>query len=178
MAAWPASEWLTVILTLLAAALGFVAFRRLRRASSSKELPRTVVLQVPVKPRASAPEFPKADNAEEEEVTEFTFTVGGRPMLRMLPGAGHPARDSFLSPIGVTTLGRATDNDVVIPGDAASSHHCRIEKQGAVYVLIDEGSTNRTFVNGSERQRVVLRNGDQIRIGEATLVFALFGDRA
>ncbi|MBK5257843.1 MAG: FHA domain-containing protein [Vicinamibacteria bacterium] len=59
----------------------------------------------------------------------------------------------------------------------ARCKHCVIEKLGNSYLLSDLGSTNKTWVNGVEQARVELRNGDQIKVGNTTLVFGLFGDR-
>lgn len=159
-----------VVLSILA--LVFRHFHALETAKRLKRDAPPTAAQAPPSARTAQP-----DNAEEEEVTEFTLAVAGRPLLRITSGAGSGAKDFFLSPIGVTTIGRGADNDIVIPGDAASTRHCHIEKKGGAYVLIDDGSTNRTWVNGAEKQRVVLRNGDQIKVGETTMVFALFGDR-
>lgn len=44
-------------------------------------------------------------------------------------------------------------------------------------LLSDLGSTNKTWVNGVEQSRAELHNGDQIKVGDTTLVFGLFGDR-
>ena len=119
------------------------------------------------------------DGGDEEEVTEATLAVSSaRPVLKKLEGPQALKEASFLSITGITTIGRGPDNDIVIPEDAASSKHCRIEQEGKTFVLVDLGSTNKTWVNGVEKARVVLRNGDKIRIGDTTLAFALFGDRA
>ncbi len=115
--------------------------------------------------------------ADEEEVTDETLAVVvNRPFLVMVSASGRKTK-YFLSPTGVTTIGRASENDIVIPEDAASARHCSVQKQGSAYVLSDLDSTNKTWVNGVAREQVVLRNGDQVTIGETTMVFALFGDR-
>jgi len=114
---------------------------------------------------------------EDEEVTEFTLAVtGNRPLLRVLSGPGLPG-NRFLSATGLTAIGRTNDNDIVLAETAVSSKHCRIEQQGNRFVLLDLGSTNGTWVNGVAQERAVLRNGDQIKVGDTTMVFALFGER-
>ncbi|MEE9219334.1 MAG: GGDEF domain-containing protein, partial [Acidobacteriota bacterium] len=44
------------------------------------------------------------------------------------------------------------------------------------YWLIDLQSTNRTFVNGQTVERVTLRDGDHIQVGETILKFALLDE--
>jgi pSer/pThr/pTyr-binding forkhead associated (FHA) protein len=128
--------------------------------------------------RPAAP-APPVDGADDDSVTELTLAVNtDRPFLKRVSGPGGGKPIFFLSVTGVTTIGRGTDNDVILKDDGASGSHCRIEKQASGYVLIDDGSTNKTFVNGHEKDRVVLRNGDTIKIGATTLIFALFGDRS
>ena len=76
--------------------------------------------------------------------------------------------------LGVSTvsIGRALDNDIVLPEDPVSSQHCRIVRQAdGSYELVDLGSTNKTWVNGHKVKSTPLRNGDQIRVGTTTFVF-------
>lgn len=49
---------------------------------------------------------------------------------------------------GVTTIGRAPENDVVIGDAMASRHHARITLEKGKCTLTDLGSANGTFVNG------------------------------
>ena len=120
-----------------------------------------------------------ADAGEDEEVTNQTLEVSSvRPSLVAVGGPARSKEIFYLSASGITTIGRARGNDIVLAENAASSRHCQIEKQANSYVLTDLGSTNKTWVNGVERERAVLRNGDKIRIGSTTMIFALFGDRA
>jgi len=70
------------------------------------------------------------------------------------------------------TIGRALTNDVVLPDDPVSAEHCRIDRQGREeFHLIDLESTNHTWVNGQRIKSVVLRDGDQIRVGRTTFAF-------
>jgi diguanylate cyclase (GGDEF)-like protein len=76
-------------------------------------------------------------------------------------------------------IGRDRDCDIYIPEKTVSRRHARIDlayqkrKGTCEYRLIDNGSTNKTFVNNSEVQSVVLKNGDKIRIGKTILRFEL-----
>ena len=72
-----------------------------------------------------------------------------------------PLRDA------VTTLGRASDNTVAVPGDSnVSRYHAEIEQRGEDHYLIDLGSSNGTTVNGEKFSgERLLREGDQIVLG-------------
>jgi len=120
---------------------------------------------------------PPAMGASDEDVTEFTLAVtGDRPFLLVTTGPGAGTKH-FLSATGTTTIGRSRGSDIVVEASAASATHCKVVQKGATYVLTDLGSTNQTWVNGVAVEQAVLRNGDQIQIGDATMSFALFGNR-
>ena len=71
------------------------------------------------------------------------------------------------------TAGRAPQNDLALDGDDfASASHARFEPRRDGVWVVDQGSTNGTFVNGkrlSGPQRLKL--GDVIRIGQTDLRF-------
>jgi pSer/pThr/pTyr-binding forkhead associated (FHA) protein len=73
------------------------------------------------------------------------------------------------------TLGRTNESDVVIKDNSLSRVHASINREGDRVWIIDEGSTNGTSVNG---ERVLptgtpLRDGDEIYLGETTIVVRL-----
>ncbi len=73
------------------------------------------------------------------------------------------------------TIGRDSDNDVVVENKLASRHHALIQKIKDAYFIRDEESTNGTFVNGSRipaGKYVKLNAGDKITIGNMTLVIS------
>jgi pSer/pThr/pTyr-binding forkhead associated (FHA) protein len=71
------------------------------------------------------------------------------------------------------TIGRGGQNDVALEGDEyASAKHVRIEPRRDGVWVEDLGSTNGTFVNGSqidEPQR--LSPGDVVRVGDTEIRF-------
>ncbi len=81
----------------------------------------------------------------------------------------------FLYPlsVGVNTLGRSGDNDVVVEDAHASRRHCAI----LVHVnnrceLHDTASKNGTYLNGARLSGPTpLQSGDEIRIGNQPFVF-------
>ena len=67
------------------------------------------------------------------------------------------------------TVGRATDNDLVLRDERVSRHHGRIGGRRGTLVYTDLGSTNGSEVNGTRVTEVVLGAGDRIRLGECVL---------
>lgn len=73
------------------------------------------------------------------------------------------------------TIGRETDNDIVIDSKLASRHHCIIQKIRDAYFLKDENSTNGTFLNDRRiptDKYVRLNRGDKLTIGSTNIVMA------
>jgi len=64
---------------------------------------------------------------------------------------------------GGLTLGRADSNDIVLDEGVVSGRHARIVAPNTV---VDEQSTNGTFVNGQPAHgRHMLRDGDSLQVG-------------
>ncbi len=77
-------------------------------------------------------------------------------------------------PLGapVITLGRMSDNMVVLNHPQVSSHHARLEQiKGGVYRIVDLHSTNHVYVNGNPVGSETLRQGDEVRIGPFKLTY-------
>jgi pSer/pThr/pTyr-binding forkhead associated (FHA) protein len=73
------------------------------------------------------------------------------------------------------TIGRDSDNDVVVDNKLASRHHAMIQKIKDAYFIKDVGSTNGTFINGvriPNEKYVKLNPGDKISIGNMSLVIS------
>ncbi|WP_102142220.1 FHA domain-containing protein [Mycobacterium hubeiense] len=88
-------------------------------------------------------------------------------MLKILrPGAAAEA------PPGAIKIGRATDNDIVIPDVLASRHHATLIPTAGGTEIRDERSINGTFVNGTRVESALLRDGDTVTIGNVDLVFS------
>lgn len=70
----------------------------------------------------------------------------------------------------VVRIGRGPENnDIALPNEfkSVSRRHCEIRREAGHYVLLDLNSGNGMYVNGQKVDTVYLRDGDEIRIGDA-----------
>lgn len=76
-------------------------------------------------------------------------------------------------PLGapVITIGRSSDNMVVLKSPQVSNYHARLERVGDRYRLVDLRSTNHVFVNAHRVTSHDLTPGDEIRIGSFKLTY-------
>lgn len=72
-------------------------------------------------------------------------------------------------------MGRGSAADLVIDSDSVSRAHAYIEKRENAHYLVDNGSTNGSFLNYRRIREKKLCDGDQIQIGHAMLKY-LSGD--
>lgn len=71
----------------------------------------------------------------------------------------------------MATVGRLSDNTVVIDNPAVSSHHACVFRDGDHFIVEDLQSTNGTFVNKKRVTRQTLQDGDVVLVGKHELVF-------
>ena len=68
-------------------------------------------------------------------------------------------------------IGRDPECEVHIPTTTISRKHVRIFCRGEEYHVEDLDSTNGTYINGVKIKRCILRNNDQITVGDITITF-------
>lgn len=74
---------------------------------------------------------------------------------------------------GSTRVGRGGECELVLDSTQVSRVHARIEAGAGVFLLVDEGSSNGTYVNGKRVRRYrELQVGDVIRFGDREFKFA------
>ena len=93
---------------------------------------------------------------------------GGAPTLMVSAGNFN---QSFSLNKPKIFIGRAQENDVMIPTQTVSGQHATITIERGSFYLTDLGSTNGTFVNGSRVSKTILKSGDMIKLGAANLKF-------
>ncbi|MCV6963360.1 ABC transporter ATP-binding protein [Mycobacterium intermedium] len=75
-------------------------------------------------------------------------------------------------PANAVTIGRSTDNDIVIQDVLASRHHATLTMSPLGAEIRDEQSVNGTFVNGVRVGSAILSEGDVVTIGNVDLVYS------
>jgi two-component system, cell cycle response regulator len=73
-------------------------------------------------------------------------------------------------------IGRGADAQLVLDGDSVSRRHCHFERRGASWWLVDDGSTNGTYLNEEQVTAKQLANGDRIKVGPTILKFLTGAD--
>lgn len=78
----------------------------------------------------------------------------------------------------IITIGRTSDNDLVINNIKVSRKHAKLEKKGDQWFLEDLNSSNGTFINGNKIKRELVTPKDVITIGGVPLnLERLFSDK-
>lgn len=83
--------------------------------------------------------------------------------LRALDGTQRGR--TFIVPPGTTSVGRATENDIVLDSPDVSRRHARIECTGHGIRVHDLGSTNGTRVNGDAVRVADIEHHDELSFG-------------
>lgn len=86
--------------------------------------------------------------------------------------AGSDEGKRFELTTSVVGLGREANNTVRLHDTEASRRHAELRLlPNGTHQLIDLGSSNGTFLNGKMIKDVVVKPGDEIRIGQSTMVY-------
>src|SRR5271156_4060817 len=95
------------------------------------------------------------------------------PISILIRSSGESDGTSSLTFDGARiVIGRGPGCDVRLPDPSVSHRHATVRANGASYTLVDEGSTNGTFVGGvrlSPHAPRALRSGDLARVGRVWL---------
>ncbi len=97
----------------------------------------------------------------------------GKALLILLVG-GRPGQRAFLD-TEKFVIGRGSAAHMILDSDAVSRAHAFIEKRGDSHYLVDNDSTNGSYVNYRRTKEEKLKDGDQIQIGQSMLKY-LSGD--
>lgn len=82
------------------------------------------------------------------------------------PGAEYPINKDRV------TIGRHRESDIFLEDLAVSRLHTTIMRDPSGQCVVrDENSANGTFVNGQKVTEHVLSEGDEVQVGQTTLVF-------
>ncbi len=99
-------------------------------------------------------------------LTPFDLATAG--VLSVRSGSQHGMRLELTEP--VTRIGRGLSADLILEDPTVSRRHAIVVLRDGEAVLHDDNSLNGTWCNGERiADAVVLRHGDVIRLGAASL---------
>jgi len=73
----------------------------------------------------------------------------------------------------LVSLGRGSDNDIVIDSGSVSGKHAEMHRVEGGYELADLGSTNGIKYDGTRQQVIPLRSGISVKLGDVAFDFTL-----
>lgn len=73
----------------------------------------------------------------------------------------------------VVSLGRGSDNDIVIDSESVSGKHAEMQRVDGGYVLTDLGSTNGIKLDEVRQQKIPLISGMTVKLGDVAFDFSL-----
>ena len=103
---------------------------------------------------------------------EQAAAIAGIEGFALIVQRGPQTGKTWLLPSGTTSIGRDPTNDIVLDDITVSRHHCDIQLDDDRLTLIDQGSTNGTYVNDGRADRHDLAPGDRLLVGKFHLVVA------
>ncbi len=119
-----------------------------------------------------------------------TQVIQGGPKLRPQRGAGgdcvviiyskesaNLGKRFVLDPAsGALSIGRGSDNTLVLESDSVSRRHARFENRDGSWWVTDLGSTNGTYVNDEQVAEHHLQRGDHVKIGDTIFKYLAGSD--
>jgi pSer/pThr/pTyr-binding forkhead associated (FHA) protein len=113
----------------------------------------------------------EADLAQalDQEVLPFAINETSQPRLVVV--TLRRTWEVPLEDVDTLTIGRTDANHLALEHPKVSRNHAEVQRKGGIFVLHDLDSTNGTW-HGDERVgQLILQDGDEFRIGDATLVY-------
>lgn len=150
-------------------------------SASTPSTPLTETTERPVLPQsgtsAASPNLADLFETTSEMDGEATFILGAKAQAavsaHLVCTSGPHAGEVLQLKPGITTIGRSSDNSFALSKDKeVSRRHAIIAYEANKFVIQDQNSLNRTFVNNEEvKEPRPLADGDFILIGISTLKF-------
>lgn len=134
-------------------------------ASGNQQGP--LVRPADVAPRPASPLPPPGLVAEPTAIYAVPRTNAPRAQLAVRAPGYAVSRVPIRA--GSLRLGRALDNDIVLPDERVSRHHGQVGVRLGTLVYTDLGSTNGSFLNGAAVTEIALGPGDVLQLGSSTV---------
>jgi len=104
-----------------------------------------------------------------EEAAALALLPAKSALLIVHRGPGSGSR--YLLDQDLTVAGRHPDADIFLDDVTVSRRHAKIEREGSVFFVSDQGSMNGTYVDSKRVDRQRLFSGMEIMIGKFRLTF-------
>src|SRR5574341_700955 len=93
-------------------------------------------------------------------------------VLRLVPVSGAPIQVDKDQAI----VGREPTCDVFVNDGSVSRRHARLERRGAAWFVVDQGSANGTYLDSQRVSDALMRPGQELRFGAVAFKVELLGD--
>lgn len=161
--------WLVVILSVVGGLLLIIVGVKV---FSSKPAPAPMPMPMPMAAPLAAPEAPKPAGPMKTVMIGAGGDQDGFPIVGWLvPLNGQNAYQTQRLKPGLTKIGTAPPADIVVNDGFMSTEHCQISSSPAGFTLLDNGSTNGTYVNDRKVQKHELVDNDMITLGKTNFKF-------
>ncbi len=121
-------------------------------------------------------DLPIDEDLDDEKTQINMSAMDYEPLFgKLVVESGKAPQREYILVRELTTLGRGTKNEIVIPDISMSRSHAAIDKYKEGFRLRDLESGNGTVVNGYRIRVAQLRNGDIIEIGSVRFRFEQSG---
>lgn len=92
-------------------------------------------------------------------------------VLRAAPRGDADSQTFRLTDGSIKTIGRATRADFIVDAPLVSRVHCRLTADISGQLVVEDlDSTNGTRLNGARVTRAIAKAGDELGIGEVTVM--------
>ncbi len=109
------------------------------------------------------------DKALDQEVLPVVLNETSQPRLVVVT----PQRtwEVPLEDIDTLSIGRSEANLLALEHPKVSRNHAEVQRKGSAFMLRDLASTNGTWQGEARLDTLILQDGDEFRIGDATIIF-------
>jgi pSer/pThr/pTyr-binding forkhead associated (FHA) protein len=111
-------------------------------------------------------EFDAVADAVVEEMQTLQTGVG-----MLIVKRGPNAGSQYLLDRPVLSAGRHPASDIFLDDITVSRRHAEFRRERGIFLVVDLGSLNKTYLNRKPVDTAVLTNGDEIRLGNFRLIF-------
>jgi len=127
-------------------------------------------LPVEQEPDETTISYVPGEEEQEPEVAQKEMPPPAGASLVIRSGGGREGESYPLS-APRTTIGRHPESTIFLDDVTVSRNHAVVLREGAAYIIADQGSLNGTYVNRRRLEREVLSDGDELQIGKYKLTF-------